>query len=393
MQSKYFIITLINIFILNHNFYLHNNLFRLSNVFFYFYFRSYENNTRVKLKTLSKDISFCRITGVITVPWIHVSVDKFELDFIPSGKNTLDFTMTNVSKYNLHVTILTSKLTPNFSLDINTDEHIQSIINENQIKFEFERGDKVRFSLKFHPKGHGRFVSIALLYLDKHMTVPYHNLTFVGKRQAPAMIPDSYRIIFAPCYIGEKYSRTLRIKMEGQSEKKLFSSNSKEEPNVVVEIVQTDIEQEENIDFTIVTVIVTVSSKTSYARNIVLNFEHISGSGCEVEIYFCFTYCTLTLHTQQFVTPENNPYPYYPLSTQTDFFNYMETCTAFLEKWMFQQGFRRDLYPKIPDTFHAISSGISSQQNATKSKGINVSYLSFMRRIAGPLMKHVRKIS
>ncbi|XP_045766364.1 uncharacterized protein LOC123868056 isoform X2 [Maniola jurtina] len=277
------------------------------------YEKSYENNTKVKIKTLTKDISFCRITGVITVPWIHFSVDKFIFDYVPNGNNAIDFTMTNVSKYYLYVTILTSKLSPNFTLNIHTDEN-QFIVNESQIKFELDRGSEASFSVKFHPKGHGKFVSVALLYLNKHNTTPYYNLTFVGKRQAPAMIPDTYRIIFAPCYIGEKDIRILRIKMEGQSEKGLFSCNSKEEPNLTVEILNADTVQEDDDYFTIVTVKISVSCKVCYARNIMLNFQHHNGSGCEVE-------------------------------------------------------------------------------GAAKSKGINVSYLNFMRRIAGPLMKHVRKIS
>nr|XP_034828771.1 cilia- and flagella-associated protein 47-like isoform X2 [Maniola hyperantus] len=277
------------------------------------YEKSYENNAKVKIKTLTKDISFCRITGVITVPWINFSIDKFVFDFVPNGNNTIDFTITNVSKYYLHVTILTSKLAPNFTLDKHTDEH-QSIVTESQIKFELDRGNEASFTVKFHPKGHGKFVSVALLYLNKHNTTPYYNLTFVGKRQAPAMIPDTYRIIFAPCYIGTKVIRILRIKMEGQSEKGLFSCNSKEEPNLTVEILNADTVQEDEDYFTIVTVKISVSCKVCYARNIMLNFQHDNGSGCEVE-------------------------------------------------------------------------------GAAKSKGINVSYLNFMRRIAGPLMKHVRKIS
>ncbi|XP_023936629.2 uncharacterized protein LOC112044874 [Bicyclus anynana] len=357
------------------------------------YEKLYENNMKVKKKPVTKDISFCRITGVITVPWIHLSVDKFELNFVPNGNNTLTFTMSNVSKYYLHVTILTSKLPPYFTLNmIQTSEH-QSVESESQIKFELDREQDAIFSLKFHPKGHGKFVSVALLYLDKNMTIPYYNLNFVGKRQAPGMIPDTYRIIFPPCDIEQQVVRIFKIKMEGESEKELFSCNSKEEPNLTVELMNADIIEEEENNFTVVTVKISVSCKTCYARNIIIKFEHNNGSGCEVEVCFCFINCALTLHTQDLVKPDENPYPYYPLSTQKGLFHYMETCVAFLEKWMFQQGFRRDLYPKIPDTFHAISSAISSQQGAIKSKGLNVSYLNFIRRIAGPLMKHVHKIS
>lgn len=346
----------------------------------------------MKLKTINKDISFCRITGVITVPWIAFSVEKFELEFEQNAENIINFSMSNVSKYYLYITILTSKLAPSFTLNFHTED-ILPTITENHIKFELDCRQSANFILKFHPKGHGKFVSTALLYLDKAMSIPYYNLTFTGKRQAPAMYPSAYKIIFAPCHIGEEVSRLLTLKMEGQSNKEFFSCNSKEEPRLKIEFIDSDIELINDTYFTIVRVKITALSDTNYARNIVLNFQHENGSGCEVEVCFCFTYCPLTLHTQFLAKQDVNPYPYYPLDSQAELFNYMETCNNFLEKWMFQQGFRRDLYPIIPDTFHAISSSISSQSGGTKSKGINVTYLNFVRRVAGPLMKHVRKVS
>ncbi|XP_047544580.1 uncharacterized protein LOC125076895 [Vanessa atalanta] len=355
--------------------------------------KSYENNPKIKIKSTNKDICYCRITGVITVPWITFSVDKFEMIYIQNIENTMDFAMTNISKYCLPITIVTSKLSPIFTLDIHSTEDSQIVINENNMKFELNIGKSANFTLKFQPKGHGRFVSTALLYLDKLMTIPYYNLTFIGKRQIPDMYPDTYKIIFPPCSIGTELRKMLTLKMDGQSTKELFSCSSKEEPNLTVEFIDSKIELENETYYTYVSVKVSVSCQTTYVQNITLNFQHTNGSCCEVEVCFCFTYCPLTLHSQFLVKTEESSYPYFPLKTQFELYNYMEVCCSFLEKWMFQQGFRRDLYPIIPDTFHAISASISTQSGGAKSKGINVSYLNFVRRIAGPLMKHIRKIS
>lgn len=333
------------------------------------------------------------MTGVVTVPWIEFSVEKFEIDYTPHCANTMEFTMTNISKYYLYITILTSKLAPSFTLDLRTEEN-QSIINETNIKFELDRQKEASFTLKFHPKGHGKFVSTALLYLDKHMTIPYYNLTFIGKRQTPDLIPSTYRVIFPPTHVGEKLTRVITLKLEDYSNKKSFSCMSREEENLSVEFVDCENIQEGDQEFTIISVQLEVSSRVTYSRNITLTFNHECGSGCNVEVSFCFTYCPLTLHTSYFVKlTDNNPYPYFPLATDTELHDYLENCSRFLEKWMFQQGFRRDLYPVIPDTFHAISSALTSQPGGTKSKGINVSYLNFVRRIAGPLMKHIKKTS
>ncbi|KAJ0181891.1 hypothetical protein K1T71_002613 [Dendrolimus kikuchii] len=356
------------------------------------YEQSYENNPKVKLKTVNKDISYCKMMGVITVPWIHLSVDKFEIEYTPLGNNSIEFTMTNVSKYYLYISILTNKLFPNFTLDLRT-EYNQSIINENYIKFELDRRSAATFTIKFHPKGHGRFISTAMLFLDKNMTTPYYNLTFLGKRQTPAMIPSLYRLIFPPSYVGTEIIRMITLKIEVESNIDSFTCSSKEETNLIAKFIDCKVQLENEELLTIVTVAIKVCCQITYARNITLCFNHECGSCCEVEVSFCFTYCALTLHTDKVVTAEENPYPYYPLSTQSEFYHYMEQCSKFLEKWMFQQGFRRDLYPVIPDTFHAISSVISSPTGSTKTKGINVGYLNFLRRIAGPLMKHIRKIS
>ncbi|XP_026757067.2 uncharacterized protein LOC113516796 [Galleria mellonella] len=356
------------------------------------YEQLYKNNSKVRLKTTTKDISFCKIIGVITVPWIQFSVEKFEIDFVQNSTNAIQFTMTNISKYYLYVTILTSKLSPNFTLDLKTEEN-QLIINETHIKFELECKKQADFCLKFHPKGHGKFTSTAILYLDKHMTIPYYNLTFIGKRQTPLMVPSTYCIVFPPCHVGTKISRIINIKLEAESDLSSFSCMSREESYLNVEFIDSETILNQGEYNTIVQIEITVCCQITYAHNLTLTFNHESGSGCEVEVSFCFTYCPLTLHTRFIVTPADNPFPYFPLSTQSELYEYLESCSKFLEKWMFQQGFRRDLYPVIPDTFHAISSAISSQPSGTKTKGINVSYLNFVRRIAGPLMKHVPKIS
>ncbi|XP_026727315.1 uncharacterized protein LOC113493508 [Trichoplusia ni] len=353
----------------------------------------YDNNAKVKLRTVNKDISYCRIVGVITVPWIEFSVDKFEIEFSQHGKNNIEFNIKNISKYYLYVSIVTSKLTPNFTLELNEVEESEVIITETNIKFELDQQKEASFNLKFHPKGHGKFVSTAILFLDKNMTIPYYNLTFIGRKETPLMIPSTYRVIFPPCPIGVEIKRVITIDMEEESDLDSFSCVSKEELNLVVEFLDYNIVEKEGHLHTIVTVAIKVFCKVPYIGNVQLHFNHESGSTCAIDVQFCITYCQLTLHANVFVKPESNPYPYYPLSNQTKLYEYMERSAAFLEKWMFQQGFRRDLYPIIPDTFHAISPTLSTCASTGKSRGINVSYLNFVRRIAGPLMKHVRKIA
>lgn len=357
-------------------------------------FRLYENNPKVKLRPMNKDISYCRITGVVTVSWIHFSVDKFEFDYVPGGKNTIEFEMSNISKYYLYVAIVTSKLAPHFSLELlpNEDGNGTVVVTETTIKLELDRKMKAQFALKFHPKGHGRFVTTAILFLDKHMTTPYYNLTFIGKRESPLMTPSTYRIIFPPCLVGTEITKIITIDMEAVSDLDLFKCIIKEDVNLTVEFVDHEIMKKDEVLHTIVTVKLKILTTAPCTGFVMCHFNHDSGSACDVEVYFCITYCLITLHANHLVQPENNPYPYFPLSSQKDLRQYMERCSKFLEKWMFQQGFRRDLYPVIPDTFHALSSALSTQ-GGTKTKGINASYLNFVRRIAGPLMKHIHKVS
>lgn len=346
----------------------------------------------MRLKAVNKDISYCHITGVITVPWITFSIDKFEIEYIPHEDNTLIFTMTNVSKYYLYITILTSKLSPNYTLNLQTDES-ESLINESNIKLELNCKQEATFCLKFHPKGHGKFVSTALLYLDKNMTIPYYNLTFVGKRRTPMITPSTYRVIFPPCYVGTELTRVISMKIEAISDLDSFNCVSREEPNLFAKFLNYEVVQVLDEYHTIITVDIRISCANPHSRILNLIFYHECGSSCDVEIIFCFTYCPITLHANSVVKPVDNPYPYFPLPSQTEFYEYMEICSTFIEKWMFLQGFHRDLYPMIPDTFHAISSAISSQTSGTKPKGINTSYLNFIKRVAGPLMKHIHKAS
>ena len=342
---------------------------------------------------MNKDISFCRIAGVITVSWIDFSVDKFELDFVPDGPNTIEFQMTNVSKYYLYVTILISKLSPHFSLELVPGEHINETVavTETNIKFELDRAMNAQFCLTFHPKGHGKFITTAIMFLDKQMTTPYSNLTFIGKRESPLMTPSTYRIIFPPCSVGTEISRIITIDLETVAELNEFDCVMKEQFVLAIEYVGLEIVEKDEAFHTILTVKLSILTTAPSTGVLMLNFNHDSESTCDVEVCFCVTYCLITLHANHLVDPEDNPYPYYPLTDQTDLHKYMEQCSMFLEKWMFQQGFRRDLYPVIPDTFHALSSALSTQSGA-KSKGINVTYMNFVRRIAGPLMKHIRKV-
>ncbi|XP_063529249.1 uncharacterized protein LOC134740637 [Cydia strobilella] len=353
----------------------------------------YKNNSKVKLKSLNKDISFCRIIGVITVPWIQISVDEFEMDYRPNGNNIMEFTITNISKYYLYVAILTSKLVPNFSLNLQKADN--SIITDTHIKFELDRGRDAQLSVKFHPKGRGKHVATAFLYLDKQMTIPYYNLTFIGRKQTPIMTPSTYRIIFPPCQVRTSIRRTFTVILEEESTLDRFYFVSKEESIVTTNFISCEIINNSQKNHTVVTVEVIIFSENQSFKNVILSFCHECGSGCDIELSFCFTYCPLTLHSNFLVHPEDHPYPYFPLDTQRDLYEYMNTCVDFLEKWMFQQGFRRDLYPVIPDTFHAISSSLTGAGagGGTKTKGINVSFLNFIRRAAGPLMKHIHKVS
>ncbi|XP_063617555.1 uncharacterized protein LOC134790627 [Cydia splendana] len=349
----------------------------------------YENNSKVKLKSLNKDISFCRIIGVITVPWIQISVDEFEMDYEPNGNNTIEFTITNISKYYLYVAILATKLAPSFSLNLQKSDN--SIITDTHIKFELDRGRDAQLSVKFHPKGRGKHVATALLYLDKQMTIPYYNLTFIGRKQTPIMTPSTYRIIFPPCQVRTSIRRTFTVMLEEESTLDRFYFVSKEESSVTTNFISCEIINNSQEIHTVVTVEVIIFSENQSFKDFILSVCHECGSGCDIELSFCFTYCPLTLHSNFLVQPEDHPYPYFPLDTQRDLYEYMNICVDFLEKWMFQQGFRRDLYPVIPDTFHAISSSLTAA--GTKTKGMNVSFLCFIRRAAGPLMKHIHKVS
>lgn len=330
------------------------------------------------------------MAGVITVPWILLSEEKFEIQYEPNGSNCIDFTMANISRYNLYVTISTSKLPPNFSLICLNNDDLQSTFNETLIKFELGQNMIASFRALFHPKAHGRFMAVALLYLDRGCTMPYHNLTFDGKRQIPPLEASMYQIIFPPCPLNVEMSQTVTLKMEGHSEIDSFTCSSKEDSHLSASFVDIETQDVNDKIYTIVTVLITVHSTTKYSSHVTLGFHHECGSLAQVDVSFCYTVCLLTLHVQPYVSQEENPYPFYPLSEQQELYEYMERCTDFLEKWMFLQGFRRDLYPKIPDTFYAISSAISV--HSAKSKGINVSFLNFFRRIAGPLTKYLHKI-
>lgn len=356
----------------------------------YIFRRQYQNNIKVKLKSINKDITYFRMTGVITVPWLLFSEEKFEIQYEPNGSNCIDFTMANISKYNLFVTVLTSKLTPNFSLVCLNNDELQSTFNETLIKFELGLNMTASFRALFHPKTRGRFIAVALLYLDRSCTLPYHNLTFDGKRQIPALVASTYQIIFPPSPLKVEMSQTVTLKMEGLMDIDSFTCSSKEERNLNVSFVEIETREVNETIYTIVTVLIKVNCATNYSRQITLDFHHECGSLTHVDVSFCYTFCLLTLHIQPYVSQEENPYPFYPLSEQHELFEYMERCTDFLEKWMFLQGFRRDLYPKIPDTFYAISSSVSAR--SMKGKGINVSFLNFFRRIAGPLTKYLHKI-
>lgn len=352
--------------------------------------RQYQNNIKVKLKSINKDITYFRISGVITVPWFLLSEENFEIKYEPNGSNCIDFTMENISIYRLLVTISTTKLSPNFSLVLLNSTDLGSTFNETQIKFELGQKMSASFRALFHPKAHGRFLAVALLYLDRCPTVPFHNLTFIGKRQIPALTASKSQVIFPPCPLNVEVSQTMTLKMEGLTVVDGFTCSAKDEPRLNVSFHGTETQEINDMIYTIVTVVLTVKSASKYSRHLTLGFHHECGSFVNIEVNFCYTFCPITLHTMPYVSPEENPYPFYPLSEQPKLYEYMERCTDFLEKWMFLQGFRRDLYPKIPDSFYAIASAISP--HSTKGKGINVSFLNFFRRIAGPLTKYLHKI-
>ncbi|CAD0196125.1 unnamed protein product [Chrysodeixis includens] len=299
----------------------------------------YDNIAKVKLKTVHKDISYCRIVGVITVPWIEFSVDNFEFDYIPRGKNSIEFNMKNISKYYLYVSVVTTKLTPHFTLELKAVEESEVILTETNIKFELDLQKEASFNLTFHPKGHGKFTSTAVLFLDKNMAIPYYNLTFTGRRETPLMTPSTYRVIFPPCPLEVQIMRVITLEMEDEHSLDSLSCACKD-PNLVVEYLDHNVVEKVDKLCTVITVALKVFSNVPYIGNVTLNFNHECGSTCDV-----------------------------------------------------QQGFRRDLYPTIPDTFHAISPTLSNCVSTGKSRGINVSFLTFVRRIAGPLMKHVRKIA
>lgn len=343
----------------------------------------------MRLKSINKDITHFRIAGVITVPWILLSKEKFEIQYEPNGNNCIDFTMTNISRYILFVTISTSKLLPNFSLICLNCNELEATFSETIIKFELGRNVTASFRALFHPKTHGRFVAVALLYLDRACSLPYYNLTFDGRRLLPTLTTSKYQIIFPPSLLNTEMSQSVTLKMEGRSEIDSFNCSAKEEPNISVSFIEIETQEVSDTIYTIVTVLIKVNCTLKYSRHITLGFHHECGSYAQIDVIFCYTHCLLTLHMQPYVSQEENPYPFYPLSEQQELYEYMETCINFVEKWMFMQGFRRDLHPNIPDTFYAIS---TASANSTKSKGINVSFLNFFRRIAGPFTKYLHKV-
>ncbi|XP_045536041.1 uncharacterized protein LOC106719788 [Papilio machaon] len=350
----------------------------------------YENNPKVKIKSINKEISFCRINGVISLPQLEFSVDNFEIFYKMNANNSIEFTMKNVSKQTLHITILISKIAPNFSLNLTSEENLL-MTSENYLKFELITLKAANFCLKFHPKGPGRFVSVALLYLGTN-TTPYYNLTFVGVNEMPTLIPSKSRITFPATYVGKTLFNIITFTLDIETDLSSFSFASNKQMFVTVELLDYEIlENDTTKKYTSIRAKISVYSEKPIVATSTVTFRHSSGSSCDIEIKFCFTYCPLTLHVETMVHYEDNPYPYYPEEIQIDLYNYMEKSSQFLERWMFYQGFRKELYPKIPETLNALSIAMTSQAKE-KSKGINVSYLNFIKRIAGPLLKHIHKV-
>lgn len=354
--------------------------------------RCYENNSKVKIRSVNKEISFCRVIGVISLPQLKFSIENYEIHYSQDSNNSIEFTMSNVSKVNLLITVALSKLLPHFSLILLSEEHLLNT-SDNQIKFELLPTKGAEFCLRFHPKSHGKFVSTALLYLNENINLPYYNLTFIGINKKPIITSKTFRIIFPSCYVGTETWKIFTLSIDKEIDLDSFSFLSSEPNFVTVKALSLNVlEDELKRKYTLIKGKITVSSKEPIATTSLVSFKHSSGSNYDIEVKFCFTYCPLTLHVQSIVQIENNPYPFYPVNTQSDVFNYMEQCSEFLEKWMFYQGFRKELYPKIPDSLNALSTAMSSQ-GIEKSKGINVSYLNFVRRIVGPLMKHIHRIT
>lgn len=354
------------------------------------YFRHYENNTKVKIKHINKDICYCRIIGVITLQWIHFSQETFEFTYNPKVDNIIEFSMTNISKYDLPVTIIISKLSPNFKLTLINEEF--SVVTETSLKIDFFKKSKVTFKLKFTPKTTGRFTSVAILYLDKNLSIPYYNLTFIGKRETPIMKSNITRIVFPPSRVDTKLSRFVDVTFNDIATLEKFSHDLSDENITVTFESFVTMEITTGIQ-TIITIKICLFSKEPHIGKTTLRIIHESGTSCEILLCYCFTKCPITLHRNIFVDFNEDPYPYYPNKEQKHLYDYMNQCTDFLEKWMFQQGFRKEFYPMIPESLNILSSAMQSQQSGGKAKGINVSYFNFIRRIAGPLMKYIRKIS
>lgn len=324
--------------------------------------------------------------GVITLPWLEFSQETFEF-VCSNANNKIEFTITNISKYHLPVTIITSKLAPYFTLELTSD--IEAI-RENNIKFELTRGSTVEFCLKFIAKGYGRFVSVAVMYLDKFLAIPYSNLTFIGKCEYPTLIPSVYKLIFPPCKLSVELVQVIQMKLNILASLDTFKYESTD-GNLKVTFLDLELIENDDGKETIVTAEINIISEHPCVVNSTLKFYHDLGAACEIDLCYCYTRCGLTLHTNEYIPLYEHPYPYYPTTEQSDLYDYMNICVEFLERWLFLQGFRRELFPIIPTTFHVISSSLTSVQGG-KPKGINVTYLNFIRRVAGPLMKHISKV-
>lgn len=323
---------------------------------------------------------------MITVPWLKFSLDSFDIVYTAGGDNMIEFTITNISRRSLYIIISTAKLGPTFTLYVikGDEEQIGSV---HHIAFELDVKEEVFCTLKFHPKGRGFFTVTAPIFVDNCMGTPYSNLTFTGTRRIPSMSANTHRVVFPPCVLGMEIEHHITLKLEGQADKSSFFCESREEKHLCVKFMDARVKAEDDEIFTKLDVHINICCKTPYSRVLLLNFCNENGATCEVEIGFCYVQCPLTLHVNNVFDYNDNTYPFYP--TKNDkVYNYMERTLEFLEKWMFIQGYRRDFFPQIPESFYALSQkcGIG-----LKPKSATGNFANFVKRLAGPLIKYSRR--
>ncbi|GBP48202.1 hypothetical protein EVAR_27589_1 [Eumeta japonica] len=266
--------------------------------------------------------------------------------------------MVNVWKELLPVTIITSNLGPFFRLNLLT-ESLEPLVDDDEIKFDLKPSVEAMFRLTLRPNN------------DKISTC--------------SLASNTYRIIFPPALLNSKLSHTINLSIDEEVSMNGIFTHCKDENCITINFLEENFDKK--LCKTTFTVEIEVCSEKKGSNHSIITFHHCEYTNCEIEVDYCFTSCPLTLHANPLIDPNDNPYPYFPTEENDEFFNYMTATLTFLEKWMFEEGFKKELYPTFPCTFYATASVLKDQNKGSKKKRNAVSYINFISRLAGPLFE------